>query len=274
MSLYERTGQRDRALAIRGAAKASGAYRDPPDPWLDEILDACFDPYRLALAAGLAAGRSGGVATAVRLLERAIELAPDDVSSHFQLGSLAAEQKNYQVARTQLELCTTLAPDFADGWARLSALQVQLGEGTAAERSLSAGLKNCPNSPGLHLMRARNLLRAERTGEAINEFMISIRLRPNEPDAYIELGSTYVGLGRVDEGVEQLRLALEADPANPTALAILAYSAIAAGKEPEARQWLARVALQPRVPHDRVEQLRAAYRQTFGHDWIPEKIRE
>jgi tetratricopeptide (TPR) repeat protein len=36
VSLYERIGQRERAAAIRGSAKASGAYRDPPDPWLDE----------------------------------------------------------------------------------------------------------------------------------------------------------------------------------------------------------------------------------------------
>ena len=44
VSLYERTGQRDRARAIRAAQKASGAYHDPPDPWVDELIDDCFDP--------------------------------------------------------------------------------------------------------------------------------------------------------------------------------------------------------------------------------------
>ena len=60
VSLYERIGERTRAAAIRGSAKASGAYRDPPDPWVDELIDLCFDAYRLSLEAGAAAGLGRG----------------------------------------------------------------------------------------------------------------------------------------------------------------------------------------------------------------------
>ncbi|MEO6992228.1 MAG: tetratricopeptide repeat protein, partial [Lacunisphaera sp.] len=119
VTLYEKSGQSDRARAIRASQKASGAYRDPPDPWLDDLMDVCYDPYRLALTAGFIA-RNGNPAKAVQLLQRAIELAPDDVSSRFQLGTLSIEQKNFPVAREQLERCTQLAPGFADGWAQLS----------------------------------------------------------------------------------------------------------------------------------------------------------
>lgn len=269
VSLYERLGQRDRAAAIRGAAKASGAYRDPPDPWLDGLMDVCFDPYRLALVAGVAAV-SGESATARRLLERAIALAPADVSAHFQLGGLAMTQHDYQLAREQFTSCTVLAPDFADGWAQLSALQEQMGEHANAERTLAAGLTHCPNSPGLHLMRARRLRETGLAAEAITEFETSIRLRPNEPEAYTDLGKLYIELGEMDAGLRKMHEALEADPGDPMALGVLAFHAISTNNEAEARRWLNRVAHQPRIAPEQAGPLFQAYRQTFGHDWRPD----
>lgn len=266
VSVYERLGQRARAESIRGAAKAFGSFRDPADPWVDELLDDCFDPYRLSLAAGVLA-RTGGAEKALQLLERAVELAPNDLSARFQLGTLHASQRNFAEARQQLERCTIQAPEFADGWAQLSALQAQLGETSAAERTLATGLRHCPQSPGLHLMRARNLRQAGRAEEAINEYMISIRLRPNEPEPYIELGNVLIGLGREAEGIEQIRAALVAEPADPVALSVLAFHAITTGDEAEARRWMTRVDNQPRVAAERAQQLRDLYRKQFGREW-------
>ncbi len=264
VTLYEKSGQTDRARAIRASQKASGAYRDPPDPWLDELMDVCYDPYRLALTAGFIA-RNGNPGKAAQLLQRAIELAPDDVASRFQLGTLSIEQKNFPVAREQLERCTRLAPEFADGWAQLSGLQTQLGETSAAASTLAAGLAHCPESPGLHLMRAHALKKAGSNSEAIAEFRESIRLRPNEADAYIELANFLINLGRVDEAVRLLEQSLEAEPGNPMAISTLAFHAITTGDESSALRWMARVRNQPRVAREQAEQLRAAYEQQFGH---------
>ncbi|ACB73778.1 tetratricopeptide repeat protein [Opitutus terrae] len=266
VSVYEKLGQHERAESIRGAAKAFGTYRDPPDPWVDELMAECYDPYRLSLTAGVLA-RSGGQDKALQLLERAVELAPADISSRFQLGNLHVEMGNFSAGREALETCTRLAPEFSDGWARLSALQAQLGEMSAAERTLATGLQNCPQSPALHLMRARNLRQAGRTDEAINEYMISIRLRPNEPEPYMELGNTLIAAGREEEGVEQIRAALVAEPADPMALSVLAFRAIQLRDEAEAQQWMTRVENQPRVKPEQRQHLRDLYRQQFGHDF-------
>lgn len=264
VTLYERTGQPRKALAIRAAEKASGAFRDPPDPWLDDLMDVCFDPYRLALTAGFIA-RNGDPAKATKLLERAIELAPDDVSSRFQLGTLSAAQHNFSVAREQLERCTRLAPDFADGWAQLSALETQLGNDSAAARTLATGLANCPQSPGLHLMRARALQKNGANSEAIVEFRESIRLRPNEADAYIELATFLINLGSVDEAVRLLQQSLEAEPGNPMALSTLAFHAISTGDESSVLRWFSKIRNQPRVPAEQVAKLRDFYQEQFGH---------
>ena len=228
----------------------------------------CFDPFRLALSAGVSA-RIGDPATAIQLLKRALALTPDDVANQFQLGTVYLAQGDTKSARDQFELCTTLSPDFADAWAQLSALQARLGEPTAAERTLAKGLQACPNSPGLHLMRARNLKKAGLPGEAITEFQNSIRLRPNEPDAYIELGQTYFDLGHDKEGIQKIREALETDPGEPIALGVLAFYNISTSNESEARNWLTKVVNQPRSDRNQVEQLKAAFQQQFGRTFTP-----
>jgi tetratricopeptide (TPR) repeat protein len=271
VSLYERIGQRERAAAIRGSVKASGAYRDLPDPWLDALFDDCFDPYRLAVAAGTVDVQSAAAATAIRRLERAIELDPKDVSYQFQLGGIYLRQQNFPKATELFERCAKLAPEFADTWIQWSALQAQAGDNNAAEHTLAVGLSHCPNSPALHLLRARSLLAADRMTEAINEFQISIHLRPNEPDAYGELGNAYIKSGQTEEGVKKMHEALEADPGYPMALAVSAFYAISTGNERDSRYWLTRVANQPRVPREQVTALMEAYRQGFGRDFRPDK---
>lgn len=267
VSLYEKTGQPERAAAIRATRKASGAYRDLPDPWMDELLDDCFDSYRISIAAGLLSRTA--FARSRQLLLRAIELSPDDVSLHFQLATASMENDDPTTAREQLELCTRIAPAFSDGWAQLSGLYTRMGDADSAHRTLSAGLQACPQSPGLHLMRARELQAAGLDDEAIAEFRTSIRLRPNEPDAYHDLGNLLIHLGRNEEGIAQMRTAVEVEPGDPVALGVLAFYSVLVGDEPAARQWLARLHDQPRAPADQVAKILAAYRRQFGHDWQP-----
>jgi tetratricopeptide (TPR) repeat protein len=263
VTLYERLGQHDRAVALRSAAKASGAHRDPPDPWADALLAVCYDPFRLALAAGTIA-RDGRPGEAMGLLRKAIELAPNDVSVRFQLALLAREQNDIATAREQLHQCTALAPDFADGWYHLSALHYAAGERASAERTLAEGLRRCPDSPGLHLLHAQRLREANRIGESITALQTSIRLRPNEPEAYLELGNTLIRLGREAEAVRNYRTAWEVEPGNPAALSLLTFHAITTGNEAEAREWMNQAALQPRLPRPQADALRNAFREKFG----------
>jgi tetratricopeptide (TPR) repeat protein len=263
VSLYERQGLTQRATEIRSMAKASGAYRDPADPWLDALIDDCLEPYRLSLAAGTIA-RNGDQATALKLLERAVEVAPEDVSVLFQLGALRAETGRPQDALALFERCTVLAPEFSDGWVQLSLLQAKLGQPSAAARTLATGLEKCPQSPGLHLMNARELVKAGRLGEAVVAFQNSIRLRPNEPDAYIELANLLIKQGRDADGVAMMRAALVAEPGNPTALTVLTFHAIVTRNEAEARRWFTELRNQPRVPREQADRLRGAFQQQFG----------
>ncbi len=263
VTLYENAGETSKADAIRGQAEASGAFRDPPDPWLDALLADCYDPFRIALEAGTKA-RMGEPEVAIDLLQRALQLDPNDVSAHFQLGNLYKDQLKLDAAIAEFRRCTQLDPGFADGWGNLSGTLAQSGNITEADRILNAGLEAVPDSPGLHLMRARRLRAGGENGAAIADYRASIRYRPNEPEAYIELAIILIGQGRTPEAVQQFESALVYDPANPTALTALAFQAIEAGQRDRADQWLEKVDAQPRIDRNQTNQLREAYRKAFG----------
>jgi predicted Zn-dependent protease len=256
-------GMPDRAASIRGQAMASGAYRDPKDPWIDLLLDDCYDPFRLALDAGALAD-AGDPAAAIRRLKRAIVLSPDNHALHFQLAGVYLATRSYDQAREHLVRCTQLAPKFPDGWAHLSHLYATVGDRAAAEETLAEGLAHCPQSPGLHLAHARRLRQTGRIEESIAEFRKSIELRPNEAGARVELARLLVAEDRVNDARIELQAALAAEPEHPDALSILAYDAIADGDETVARQWLHRVANQPRVDAEQRSTLMEAFRRKFG----------
>jgi predicted Zn-dependent protease len=263
VTVCERLGDHARAAEIRGRVKASGAYRDVPDPWLDELIADCYDASRLALEAGLAAERAD-FATARRWLERAVALTPGEVAVRFQLASVLAALRDSAGARREFERCTRIAPGFADAWSHWAAALQYAGDIAGAQRVIATGLQHCPESPGLHLMQARQLAAAGRPAEALVAYQAAIRYRPNEADAFLELATTLFRLERVPEGLKWLEAGLAAEPEHPPTLALLAYHAIGSGDEASARTWMQRVRRQPRVPAEQVDRLRQAFHAQFG----------
>jgi cytochrome c-type biogenesis protein CcmH/NrfG len=209
---------------------------------------------------------SGDQAKAFRLVERAVQVAPKDVSARFQLAGMLVERRDYKAAREQFQMCTQLAPDFADGWAHLSNLLQTQGDAAGADRILSIGLQNCPQSPGLHMMRGRRLADQGRLPEAAEAFKNSIRFRPNEADAYVQLAIVYLKSGRDEEAKAELKKALDAEPQNPDVLGFLAMQAITQGNQTDALQWIKLLRQQPRTKTEQMNMVQAAFREKFGRN--------
>ena len=266
VTVYERLGRKADAERVRAMYRASGAFRDYADPWMLELNDDCYSAYTLALAAG-AAELDQDYALATRRIERAIALAPTEGSLNFQYGRLLLRQKKYSAARAQFEQCTRVTPGFSDGWAYLSALLETLGDRAGATRVLAEGLRACPDSPGLHLIQARNLVRDRAPAQAIAEFRTTIRLRPTEAEAYLGLATTLFQLGRQEEGLAEVDRALVAEPEHPAALSLRTFHAISSRDQAAADRWLRRLLNQPRAEARDREQFLQAYRQQFGRDF-------
>jgi tetratricopeptide (TPR) repeat protein len=247
-TVYEHLGETARGEAIRARYKASGAYYDVPDPWIDDLINDCYDTYRISSAAGTA-DHAGDTHAAIRILQRALTVAPDKEVFQFQMGSFYLRLRDNDNARR---------------WAQLADLLKNMGDREAEGRALDAGLANCPNSPGLHLAHGQLLSAAGRFSEAIQEFKETIRLRPQEADGYVELASAYFQLNRIQEGVAELRKSLQVEPDNPTALSTLAFVAIKTGDQAGARECLRQVRQQPRILPENRAALEKAFRDQFG----------
>jgi len=240
-------------------------FIDLPDPWLDGLTEDCYDPYRLSVAA-VVVNFSGDGPAARRLLERAIALAPETGSYHRQLGQMLFESRDYVSARRQLESAVTLSPYDPYSWTLLLKIMTAMGETEAIERVLANALANCPQSPELHLERARRFSSAHDPDDAIAEFREAYRLWPSEAGPLVELAKEYFTVNKTNEALAALREALQRQPEYPMALAALAFYYIEVGDEANALAWWEHVRRQSRMPPQTVAALKNAFQQHFGRD--------
>jgi tetratricopeptide (TPR) repeat protein len=240
-------------------------FADLSDPWLDGLMDDCYDPYRISVASAVAdaAGRSSA---AKELLERAIALSPNTSAFHRQLALLYSRQGDMASARQHLERAVAVSPTDNDSWLVLSQVLGQMGDHEASERALEAGLANCPDSYGLHLEHGNQLNAAGRREAAIAEFREAHRLNPAETGPLVQLASALFADNQEDEALACLREALEKQPENPPALATLTFYFINRGNETAALEWWAHVRRQTRTPPQTVEALKQAFQQKFGRE--------
>ena len=190
VTVYEKQGRQEQAEILRGRVKASGTFFDPPDEWLNEVYEDCYDPYRLSLVAG-SIQRAGDAANGLRLLQRAGSLSPNSAPIQYQLGLMYVAMSDGRGALRAFQKVVEMDPTFSDGWVQLIEVFKRMGQTEGAERALAAGLAHCPKSPALHLERGRRLAAAGRRDEAITHFERTVELRPEEAEPYVELAKLY-----------------------------------------------------------------------------------
>lgn len=264
VTVHEHFGDADQAKAVR-AAIGMREFHDLRDPWLDALLDECYDPYRVSVGAAVAA-YAGEPDTAVRLLERSIQLAPREGTYQRQLGKLHYQLKRHEPARRHLEQAVALSPEDADAWSLLVDLLNTVGDDAAMQRALATGLKHCPNSAALRFANGSRLARTGRVGEAIGELRQAQRLKPDEVRPSMELASLFFRQDRVEEGMAEIRRALVAEPGHPLALSILTRHAIETGDEAQARHSLSQLRSLHRLPPEDLATLAGNYRSRFRRD--------
>jgi tetratricopeptide (TPR) repeat protein len=255
----EHLGDISEATLSRETGEKVGRFREMPDPWVDELIDDCYDVYRLRIVASV----SDNQKTARRLLERAVNLEPENAALQRQLGSTLVALGEIGRARVHYERAVAIDPNDADSWAYYVQVLSSMGDTVASARALVEGLSHCPTSPSLRYEHGRRLVAAGRLDEAAVEFRETRRLRPQEANSSVELAVIDLRQGRLEAAVAELHAALAAEPEHPFALEALTKVAIQSGDEPSAQTWLRRVRRQPRISGDAVEALVRAYRARF-----------
>src|SRR5690606_31683251 len=123
-------------------------FVDMPDPWVDALIDHCYDPYYLSVAASAANFRRDPM-LAKRCLERAASLAPNPAPYLRQLGQLLYLTREYDEASAHLAKAVALSPTDADAWTVWANVRLAAGDRAGAYRVLLDGLAQCPESGAL-----------------------------------------------------------------------------------------------------------------------------
>ncbi len=262
-TVYEKRGLNSLAAAIRGRAKSSGTFTDIPDTWLFEIYFESFNTYQMAVAAGMA-DQSGDSAACIRLLNQAIQLSPRDAYLHFQLGLVYLRIGIDYQALKSFEETAKLDPKFSDAWFQLAQLKSKEGDIVAATQTIATGLYHNPDSPSLRLVNSERLNAIGDLSGSIKEAETAIELRPEEADSYASLAALYFSSEQTAIGVELMKKALERESLHPFALSTMAFYSISTGQEKDARQYIRKARLQPRLPVGDLKHLETSFRQKFG----------
>lgn len=174
-----------RGLALLDQGDATGAY---------EELKLATTLLRTNAVAwdclGVAAQRAGQPVDAVNAYSRALELDRDLVEAHYNLGCLYLEQAQADAARTELAAYTMRRPNDPEGWRKLGAAQLRLGESVPAERSYSAVLSLKPRDSDAYNALGLASVQLGRPHDAVKFFAAAIQVRPDNASAIYNLAAT------------------------------------------------------------------------------------
>lgn len=154
---------------------------------------------------------------AIAAYERAVDLAPEDASSHFHLAYLYDERSSHDRAAASYREAVRLDPTYATAYNNFGWVYQSLGLREKAEeeyrRILRWDLHHAEARCGL----AEVLAQEGKWDEALRQYQSALEIRPSHPRAYLGLGYIYAKKGMCAEGIKQLDQAIGLRPDDGTA---------------------------------------------------------
>jgi len=262
VTVHRHFGREEEAAKIEARVNHR-EFGEMRDPWVDELIDVCYEPYFLSVAASAAIFRHDPE-LAIRCLERAASLAEKPGPYLRQLGQVHLITRDPAGAANYVARAVAMEPTDAEAWTIWVNALLTMGWRTEAYRVVRDGLRHCPESGALRFVHGHMLSADGRMEQAIEELRVAKRFRSTQADVYIELGRAYFKIGDDDAGAAEMKEALSVQPDHPVALVIVARYTIDRGNAEEAREWIRRVRLQPRIVPEDVELVVKEYREKFG----------
>ena len=249
--LYLQQGRADDALtALRAAAPLGPLDRDLA-LWLAEVESSLgndsaaeaqlrsvaerFPSARALLDLARLTSRAGQSAVAAKLLERALELAPnsEDVLAARAKVSLAMQAP--VVAIRALESLTRMHPTAPEYHYLLGVAQLQLGEMAGSIEALQLSLELEPKRPLTLIALGTTLNAQKRFEEARAAARRAVRLDPESAEALAALAEAEEGLGELEAAEEHANQTLQRAPEHAQALAAIGRIRMTEQRYEEAR---------------------------------------
>jgi tetratricopeptide (TPR) repeat protein len=152
-------------------------------------------------------------------LKRAIQLDPNSVESHYELGRILFEQAYYRDAIEQFQKAKALAPEFVKTYHNLGLAYAAVGENANAvtefRKALELNSKTSKPSawPYIDFGTYYNLQSDFKNAKQM--LLQAIQIDGAWDQAYSELAKAYRGLGQTSEAIDSLKRAIAINPKKP-----------------------------------------------------------
>jgi tetratricopeptide (TPR) repeat protein len=227
--LYLQEGKRKEALIrIRKAVQCHSYYRDyyrkigiwrGGIPHLDQKTERFFKRTRLNYHyaqfhnfSGLYLAKKGKATQAVRELQKAASLKPDEFLFHANLGTVYYYQGAYRKAIQEYKRALKMDPSYGMGYANLSYTYGLMSRTREALRSMEKAVRLSPRYADLHYNLALLYSDRKRYKKAISALKKALRINPSYLFARINLGVLYEDQKKWSHARREYRKILEINP--------------------------------------------------------------
>ena len=142
------------------------------------------------------------VHAAEQLFLRAIALSPDDPHAYFYFSRFSFDQGAYERAYDLIDKALTLKSEYPEALILKGQLLAIKGEPGAARKTLEEACRIAPKNAEAHFQLGVLLDNSKLNREAVEQFRISVALRPSDPRAYDYLGLNLEALGETPEAAK------------------------------------------------------------------------
>jgi tetratricopeptide (TPR) repeat protein len=198
-------------LHLMGLLSLHAKQYDHAVEWIGRAIRQ--DPKAIYLSSlATALQEQGRYEEALKVVDKALQLSPDDAELWRQMGDVLVQQRRYDQALQSYQHALKLNPDHADALYKIGALLEQFGRYDEAIAHLDRCNKALPNHAPTLQVRARTLFNLKRFEQSAAEGKRAYEIDPGNADTCCNIGAALQLLGRHTEALKWFDKALGLRP--------------------------------------------------------------
>ncbi len=154
---------------------------------------------------------------ALKDLNRAIQLDPEDPHAYVNRGVVYKSQKEYEKAFSDYRHAININPSLIEAYINLGSIHEELKQNDDTISAYTRALELDPSLDKVYINRGNIYLKQNHLKEALSDFNRAIEIRPNSSEAYSNRGVIYDETNKYDEAFSDFNKAIKIDSENAKA---------------------------------------------------------